>query len=93
MAHRHVRLALLGSAALACLMAGMLVGVLAAGGSVAEVLAVRTRTVSAAVTRVQPTVTRVQSTTVTATAVRSVTVAKPPRHARPKHRHRRHGPG
>jgi hypothetical protein len=99
MAHRHVRLALLGSAALACLMAGMLVGVLAAGGSVAEVLAVRTRTVSAAVTRVQPTtvtaapVTRVQPTTVTATAVRSVTVAKPPGHGGPKHRHHRHHRG
>ena len=85
MVHRHARVALLGSAAVACLMAGMLVGVLAAGGSVAKVFAVRTRTVSTAVTHVQP-------TTVTATAVRSVTVtrrAPPPGHA--GHRHRRRG--
>jgi hypothetical protein len=86
MAHRHARLAVIGSAALACLMAGMLVGVLAAGGSVAEVLAVRTRTVSTAVTHVRPT-----TVTATSTAVRSVTVARhPPGHPKHKHNHRRH---
>jgi hypothetical protein len=84
MAHRRVRIALAGSAAVACLMAGMLVGVLAAGGSVSEVLAVRTRTVSSAVTRVRP-------TTVTTTAYRAVTVRRPARRPKPHpHPHKHH---
>jgi hypothetical protein len=87
MAHRRVRIAIAGSAAVACLMAGMLVGVLAAGGSVSEVLAVQTRTVSTAVTRLRP-------TTVTRTAYRAVTVRRgPPRRPKPhSHRHK-HGRG